>query len=349
MCPTKFIFVKIKSRENLGEFLRFLENVWTPLKFIEDSNIEYVPRFLTLFILGIWSLHNWEHCEKYSNLASCKIWNFLEHGKASILNLQFSAEDWILEKNLNLAGLTCQRPISYLPPWPGNRTRATHQGASHRVVATLTVLSATDLATADCRRRRSTCLGRPYHSCVDEPWRSLLHFILSHSLSLSLSALLLHSHSSLGSPLSTTTVHLHHRPSQWTTPPSSIEGVATPSSSSRRPHHRVELHPDRFFHREPTVIDDHASTSSGPTNHTASFLVILCCFPTLGSTPAATGLSRRRQLPRLQLPCQPPPIDSLWDNLPPQLLLLRHLVVGRPESTDEAPARRGEIFPLLRS
>jgi hypothetical protein len=50
--------------ENLSDFSRRFESL---LKFINDSNIESVPGFLTLLLLGICSWHNWE---------------FLEHDKA---------------------------------------------------------------------------------------------------------------------------------------------------------------------------------------------------------------------------------------------------------------------------
>jgi hypothetical protein len=45
-----------------------------------------------------------------------------------------------LEENLNQAGLTCQRPISFLPPRPGNRTRAARHGAVHQVMTALIAL-----------------------------------------------------------------------------------------------------------------------------------------------------------------------------------------------------------------
>jgi hypothetical protein len=35
------------SRGNFEEFIIFFQKVYTPLKFIEDSNIESVARFLT--------------------------------------------------------------------------------------------------------------------------------------------------------------------------------------------------------------------------------------------------------------------------------------------------------------
>jgi hypothetical protein len=81
------------SQERILEnFSYFSQKVRSPSKFIEHSNIESVLGFLTLFILGIFSRHNGESCEHYSNIASCKILVFLEQGKASILNLQVSAE-----------------------------------------------------------------------------------------------------------------------------------------------------------------------------------------------------------------------------------------------------------------
>jgi hypothetical protein len=44
---------------------------------------------------------------------------------------------------------------------------------------------------------------------------------------------------------------------------------------------------------------------------------------------------------------QPPPIDLLWDKLPPQLLLLYHLTVGWPESVGGATPVKGGLDPLF--
>ncbi len=90
--PTKFSFVKITSRRNFGEFIGFFRRFKSLLKFIKNSNIESVPRCLTLFLFGISSPHNCESCSQYSNLSSCKNWEFLEQGKASILILQFGTD-----------------------------------------------------------------------------------------------------------------------------------------------------------------------------------------------------------------------------------------------------------------
>jgi hypothetical protein len=43
--PTKFTFVKIKSRRNFGEFIRFFRRFESLLKFIKYSNIESVQGF----------------------------------------------------------------------------------------------------------------------------------------------------------------------------------------------------------------------------------------------------------------------------------------------------------------
>jgi hypothetical protein len=47
MFPTKFTFVKTKSRGNFGELSYFSRRFEPLLKFIEDSNIESVPRILS--------------------------------------------------------------------------------------------------------------------------------------------------------------------------------------------------------------------------------------------------------------------------------------------------------------
>jgi hypothetical protein len=54
------------------------------LKFIKDSNVELVPRFLALILLVIGCRHNLENCSLYPNLETCKNWECLEQHKASI-------------------------------------------------------------------------------------------------------------------------------------------------------------------------------------------------------------------------------------------------------------------------
>jgi hypothetical protein len=79
------------------------------LKFKENSNIESVPIILTWFMFGIWSRRIWESCAKHANLASWKIRNFLEQGKASVFNLQFELYLEILDKYQTMWGLPISR------------------------------------------------------------------------------------------------------------------------------------------------------------------------------------------------------------------------------------------------
>jgi hypothetical protein len=56
--PSKFTFVKIKSRKNFGEFTRFSGRFKSLLKFIKDSNVESDAGFLALFMLRIGCPYN---------------------------------------------------------------------------------------------------------------------------------------------------------------------------------------------------------------------------------------------------------------------------------------------------
>jgi hypothetical protein len=80
----------------------------------------------------------------------------------------------------------------------------------------------------------------------------------------------------------------HRRPSWGTGSPSLPLPLALSWSLSHR-----SLTPGGQVHR---AIDHHASTSSEPTDHTTSFIIISCCSPTRGSTPTASR-PRRRQPP----------------------------------------------------
>jgi hypothetical protein len=53
VCLTKFTFVKIKPRENFGEFIRFSPEGLSPFKIHRRFKFEYVPGFLTWILLGI--------------------------------------------------------------------------------------------------------------------------------------------------------------------------------------------------------------------------------------------------------------------------------------------------------
>jgi hypothetical protein len=52
--PTKSTSLKIKSRRNFGKIYQIFPEDLNPfLKFIKDSNIQSVPGFLNIFVLGI--------------------------------------------------------------------------------------------------------------------------------------------------------------------------------------------------------------------------------------------------------------------------------------------------------
>jgi hypothetical protein len=50
VCPTKFTFVKIKSKENFGEFLKFFIEGLNPLKFIQHSNLNLSKSYNINFV-----------------------------------------------------------------------------------------------------------------------------------------------------------------------------------------------------------------------------------------------------------------------------------------------------------
>jgi hypothetical protein len=60
--PTKFTFVKLKSRMILGNLSDFSRRIKPLYKFIKVSNGESVPVILTLILLRIGCQHNLENC-----------------------------------------------------------------------------------------------------------------------------------------------------------------------------------------------------------------------------------------------------------------------------------------------
>jgi hypothetical protein len=111
VCPTKFTFVKIKAKENFGEFLRFFPEGLNPFKIHRRFKFESVPKLITWISLWIISWPNWHSLSEYSILSSCKVWEFLEQWKVSILNLQI----WVVFGNLDkyqTSRATCQRLFS---------------------------------------------------------------------------------------------------------------------------------------------------------------------------------------------------------------------------------------------
>jgi hypothetical protein len=135
-------------------------------------------------------------------------------------------------------------------------------------------------------------------------------------------------------------IHLHRRPSQPTTPLSSVEGVATPSSWSCRTRCRVGLHlqpllPPRAGYRRPVCFD---LIRSDRPHHKLPHCSLVLPNPRFYSSSHWSEPSLTTNSPLTALPStccageplfsQPPPIDSLGDKLPPWLLLLHQWSVG---------------------
>jgi hypothetical protein len=64
--------MKIRSRENFGEFIRFFSKGLNHIKIHRRFKFESVPGFLTLILLGVGSRPNGESCPEYSYLAALK-------------------------------------------------------------------------------------------------------------------------------------------------------------------------------------------------------------------------------------------------------------------------------------
>jgi hypothetical protein len=86
------------------------------------------------------------------------------------------------KKNSNRAGPTCQWPISFLPPRPGNRTCAASHGACHQALIALIALSAKKPATVG--RRPPPHVAQPYPTrwCRQSRPRSISPPHAHHSL-----------------------------------------------------------------------------------------------------------------------------------------------------------------------
>jgi hypothetical protein len=99
----------------------FSHRVWTPFKIHRRFKFEYVPKFLSWILLGIWCQAYWESCSKYWGLASCKVCILLEHEKASILNFKVQKNLKFIWKSIKWAGPTGQWTCTFglhPPPQP---------------------------------------------------------------------------------------------------------------------------------------------------------------------------------------------------------------------------------------
>jgi hypothetical protein len=92
VCPTKFTVVKTKSGYNFGEFPRFFPQGLNPFNILRRFKFESVRKFIPWILLGICSRPYWESCLKFSNIASYKVWVFLEHSKVLVLNFKIWKE-----------------------------------------------------------------------------------------------------------------------------------------------------------------------------------------------------------------------------------------------------------------
>jgi hypothetical protein len=150
-----------------------------------------------------------------------------------------------------------------------------------------------------------------------------------------------------------------HHPSQGTSPPTSVEGVATPFFLSHRPWRWVGLHPwlllppwvgchwppsfDLLWAKWPhRKLPHYSPVLPDPRFYSGSHW----SEPSLSTTTPLTAMPLTSHTSEPPF-CQPCPIDSLWDKLPPRLLLLCHLVAGWPKSTDGAALVKKGTDPVF--
>jgi hypothetical protein len=287
-----------------------------------------------------------ESGSKYSSLAACKVWILLEQGKDSFFILQVWVEFGNLKIYFTRPGPPVRGQHQFLTVRASDRSHAARHWPSYRVVTARSAESAQAPVTTG--RRRCPCWGGPYLALRRVPPTLLLPLALYSASFFSAARLTIEHHP----------IQLHRHSSQWTAPPSSIAGVATPSSLSHRPRHRVRLHPWPLLPlwvgcRQPPCFDllqvsrpHHKLQHCSPVLPDPRFY-----YGSHWSEPSSSTTSPPTALPltsRLSEPLfsQPPAIDSLWDKLHPQLLLLCHLTTDWPESFGGAvPVKGGDGYP----
>jgi hypothetical protein len=207
--------MKIKPRWNFRQLTRFIPLGLDSFKIHRKFKCESVPKFIT------WP--SWESYSKFSNIATCKDWVFLELGKASKLNLK-------LEKNLINWKIISSRfqpgPIYSTVPVRTNSAgafghdRATniHYPCRTARPGALPLWTASSLYLSACGRRRGEVLSH-FTSSLALSHYSLCSAPLSHTATL------------------LTIEHHHYRlpsPSEWT-----LESAMVPSSHSTRLQHEM--------------------------------------------------------------------------------------------------------------
>jgi hypothetical protein len=102
----KFIFLKIMSRLNFGELMRFFAKRFDPFKIQKAS---YWNLLLTFITTNLESFRRWdkkENCSIWVYLAACQVWRTLGKGRSCFCIFQFEALEpiwksiWKLEKPL---------------------------------------------------------------------------------------------------------------------------------------------------------------------------------------------------------------------------------------------------------
>jgi hypothetical protein len=114
MCAQINSLLWISSQERFLVCLpNFSHRVWMPFKIHRRFKFKSVPKNLSWILLGIWSWAYWESCSKYLDIVSCKVYIFLEHGNASILNFKIWRNLKFIWKSIKWAGPTRQWPCTF--------------------------------------------------------------------------------------------------------------------------------------------------------------------------------------------------------------------------------------------
>jgi hypothetical protein len=169
----------------------------------------------------------------------------------------------------------------------------------------------------------------------------------------------------LGSPSPAISTAPCCRPCQGSAPPRRLLHLAPIFGPSRRQRRRAKPFTGRCSPPLKFIINSCRSCTFGPTTISRRTALSCCSTMTRSSQPVTSRTScclSYQPLSSFPLPpnTSPPPnrygesstvfypkSESSWARPGPRLLMLRHLTVGRPESTGEPPAPMGNSFPLF--
>jgi hypothetical protein len=88
VCPTKFTFVKIKSKENFGEFLRFFPEGLNPFKIHIRFKFESTSKLYSMDSVGNLKSAQLKKLFRIFNSSLMQSLSILEQGKVSVLNFK---------------------------------------------------------------------------------------------------------------------------------------------------------------------------------------------------------------------------------------------------------------------